>query len=281
MKTRADEKNLKHGYIFLASLVLALFGICLSIEIYFKGGFNFNFSKGNTAEAQDQAETGSEDITLEFQNLPDGFTTKDSSVIVVAVTDAENRAWINGEEAEVNPEGVFERRIDIIVGQNEITALAENNDGAKKEIRTVVVREEEPEKKNETVSANDDKNVGPIVKPEPKPIPIPEPDPQPPPITGLKLYCSITNSRPYVGQTVVLDCTVRDQNDRPVSGGTGSVTVSWQSGTTVYNLPSSNGNGGTAVSFAVPEGNKGSILGSVMVSKSGLSVSSNFSIIVQ
>lgn len=284
MKNKNNEKNLKHGYVFLTGIILVLFAISLSVEIYLKGGFNF--SKTETETTTDNVEVDEHpEITLEIQNLTDGYTTKEAFITVVFLTNVNNKAWINGQEVSVSPEGYFESKIDLIVGKNEIIAKVENLKGDNKEKSIFVIREEEKqeepksEEKNEPPKSKE--TTQPIVQPEPKPDPKPEPEPQPNPITGLKLYCSITNTQPFVGQSVTLDCSVKDQNGSPVSGATGSVTVNWQSGFANYNLPSSNSNGNSSVSFTVPEGNKGSISGSIRVSKDGLNVNSNFSITVQ
>ncbi len=100
------------------------------------------------------------------------------------------------------------------------------------------------------------------------------------PITGLKLSCSITNTQPLVGQTVSLDCYVKDQNNNAVNGAIGNATLNWQSGQASYNFPSSS-SGSTRVSFTVPEGNIGSISGVVRISKNGLTVTSQFNVIVR
>jgi len=284
MKKVNDEKNLKHGYIFLTGIILVLFAISLSIEIYLKGGFNFKEATPETVTDNTENDEHPE-ITLEIQNLTDGYKTKESVITIVYLTNIDNKAWINGQEVEVSPEGYFERKIDLNVGENGIIAKVEDLKGDKKEKNISVIREEEKkeepkaEEKTETPKNND--TTKPIVQPEIKPEPKPDPEPQPQPITGLKLYCSITNTQPFVGQTVTLDCSVKDQNGNPVSGANGSVTVNWQSGSASYNLPSSNSNGSSSISFTVPEGNKGKISGSIRVSKYGLTVNSNFSITVQ
>jgi len=231
MKKVNDEKNLKHGYIFLTGIILVLFAISLSIEIYLKGGFNFKEATPETVTDNTENDEHPE-ITLEIQNLTDGYKTKESVITIVYLTNIDNKAWINGQEVEVSPEGYFERKIDLNVGENGIIAKVEDLKGDKKEKNISVIREEEKkeepkaEEKTETPKNND--TTKPIVQPEIKPEPKPDPEPQPQPITGLKLYCSITNTQPFVGQTVTLDCSVKDQNGNPVSGANGSVTVNWQ-----------------------------------------------------
>ena len=284
MKKAKDEKNLKHGYIFLTGIILVLFAISLSVEIYLKGGFNLEKIETRTDTDNVKADEHPE-ITLELQNLTDNYITKDSAITVVYLTNIDNKAWINGQEVDVSPEGYFEKKIDLIVGKNEVIAKVENQKGDKKGKSIVVIREEEkkeePKTEEKTETPKNNETTKPIVQPEIKPEPKPDPEPQPQPITGLKLYCSITNTQPFVGQTVTLDCSTKDQNRSPVSGATGSVTLSWQSGSASYNLTSSNSNGSSSVSFTVPEGNKGQIAGSIRVSKEGLTVNSNFSITVQ
>lgn len=284
MKKAKDEKNLKHGYIFLTGIILVLFAISLSVEICLKGGFNLEKIETRTDTDNVKADEHPE-ITLELQNLTDNYITKDSVITVVYLTNIDNKAWINGQEVDVSPEGYFEKKIDLIVGKNEVIAKVENPKGDKKEKSIVVVREEEkleePKEEDKTETPKNNETTKPIVEPEIKPEPKPDPEPQPQPITGLKLYCSITNTQPFVGQTVTLDCSTKDQNGSSVSGATGSVTLNWQSGSASYNLTSSNSNGSSSVSFTVPEGNKGQIAGSIRVSKEGLTVNSNFSITVQ
>ncbi len=285
MKTTENEKNLKHGYLFLTSILLVLFSFSLATEIYLKGGFKFDFNKTDNNEITTDNSTKDEhpEITLEFQNLTDGYKTKEASITVVVLTNTGNSAWLNSAKVDVNQEGIFEQKINLITGQNEIIAEVENANGDKKQKRIVVTREEEPKPTIEPQTPTNTQK--PVVQPEPKvepktdPKPTPEPQPQPNPITGLKLNCSITNTQPSVGQNVSLDCTVKDQNANGVNGATGSVTVNWQSGSANYNLPSSN-NGSTSISFTVPAGNSGKVSGNIRASKDGLTVNSNFSITV-
>lgn len=282
METKEIRKNLKHGYIFLSVIVLVLFGISVSVEIYLKGGFKFNLNNQTLTTNTDNSSTTNTDnpeVLLEFQNITDGYKTKDSTITIVAKTNIGNKAWINGKEATVNETGVFELKVDLVVGSNEITIEAENQKKGSKKVS--IIREEEP--KPTSIPAEKPKEQ-PIIQPKPETIPTvklePTPVPQPNPvITALKLHCSISNTQPAIGQTVNLDCTVKDQNNNPINGLTGNATVNWQSGVLNYNFPTSN-NGNTQVGFAVPAGNKGSISGSVRISKDGLTVNSNFSITV-
>lgn len=277
--------NLKHGYIFLASILLVLFAISLSVEIYLKGGFNSVISAVETQISEETNNSDNKEPTIELVSLNDGYTTKESSITIVAKTERQNTAWINGQEVPVNEEGIFELQIDLIVGKNEILVEVQSPNYASKSLAFSIVREEgkkeetKPEEKQEQPKTETPKVE---TKPEtPKPVTPPEPiQPEPNPITGLKLSCSITNTQPLVGQTVSLDCSVKDQNNNSVNGATGNATMNWQSGQASYNFPSSS-NGSTRVSFTVPEGNIGSISGVVRISKDGLTVTSNFSIIVK
>ncbi len=283
---KQEDKNLKHGYLFLAGIILFLFAVSLSTEIYLKGGFAFAKNEETPQKEEMINDRKDEEETfVEIQNLKDGFKTKDESITVVAFTNLSNKAWINGNEVEVNNEGVIEGKVHLIVGENEILVAVENDSGQKKSQKLTVTREkkEEPKKQEREEQTPQPKETvqPPIQNPTPQPEPEPDPIPQPDPITGLKMQCSITNTMPYVGQTVSINCTVRDQNNSPVNGATGSVTVNWQSGSQTYSLPSSNGSGVTSVSFTVPNGNSGKVNGNVRVSKSGLTVTSNFSLTVQ
>ena len=284
-KMNSKEINLKHGYIFLTSILLVLFAISLSIEIYLKGGFN---SVIDAVETQISEETNNPDDaepTIELVSLNDGYTTKETSITVVAKTETQNTAWINGQEVAVNEEGIFELHIDLIVGKNEVLIEVRSPNDASKSLTFSIVREED--KKEETKpeeKQEQPKTETPKIEPKPeipKPVTPTEPVvPVPNPITGLKLSCSITNTQPLVGQSVSLDCSVKDQNNNAVNGATGNATMNWQSGQASYNFPSSS-SGSTRVSFTVPDGNSGSISGVVRISKDGLTVTSNFSIIVK
>lgn len=279
------EINLKHGYIFLTSILLVLFAISLSAEIYLKGGFNTVIDAVETQISEVTNDSDEAEPTIDLVSLKDGYTTKESSITVVAKTEKKNKAWINGQEVAVNEEGIFELHIDLIIGTNEVLIDVENSNDASKSLAFSIIREEE--KKEET--KQEDKQEQPKTeipkvepKPEtPKPVTPTEPiQPEPNTITGLKLSCSITNTQPLVGQSVSLDCSVKDQNNNPVNGATGNATMNWQSGQASYNFPSSS-SGSTRVSFPVPEGNIGSISGVVRISRDGLTVTSNFSIIVK
>jgi len=289
MENKEIRKNLKHGYIFLSIIVLVVFSLFLSIEIYLKGGFKLNYSvKGtdNTAEETNNSETTTDnsEIKIEIQNINDGFTTKETKITIVVKTDIGNNAWINTKKLTVNPEGIFETEIDLIVGSNEVLIEAENNTGKKSSKKIVVTREVEPtptEKPKEESKVEKPIVNNPIPKVDPTPIVKPNPEPQPnPTITALKLSCSITNTQPKVDQTVSLDCTVKDQNSNLINGANGTASMNWQSGVQTISFPNSQ-NGSMKISFVVPANNKGTISGSVRISKDGLTVTTNFSIIVQ
>lgn len=282
MENKEIQKNLKHGYIFLTTLILIVFISSLSIEIYLKGGFNFNKNSDLKTDNNEQVNQDNSDVLLEFQNITDGYKTKDATITIVAKTNTGNTAWINGKESTVNETGIFELKVDLVAGSNEITIEAQNPDQKKANKKFLVVREEEPKP---TEKPTDKPKEQPPVQSKPTTITKPEqptkaPEPTQPSITGLKLHCSITNTQPTSGQIVILDCTVKDQNNNPVNGATGNATLNWQSGASNYNFPPST-NGTTQVSFTVPAGNKGSISGTVRITKNGLTVTSNFSINVQ
>lgn len=289
MENKEIRKNLKHGYLFLSIIVLVIFATSLSIEIYLKGGFKFNFSSSNTdnsniEELVDTNATDNSGIFLEFQNITEGFKTKESKIKIVAKTDLGNKAWINSKEITVNPEGLFESEIELIVGSNEIVIEAENPSKQKSLKKVVVIRETDPiptEKPKEEPKVEKPVVNTPIPKVEPTPTIKPNPEPQPTPtITALKLNCSITNTQPKVDQTVSLDCIVKDQNSNLINGANGTASINWQSGVQTISFPNSQ-NGSMKISFVVPANNKGTISGSVRISKDGLTVTSNFSIIVQ
>lgn len=286
-KEKMDNKdiNLKHGYIFLTSILLVLFAISLSVEIYLKGGFDSVIDPVETQISEGTNDSNEAEPTIELVSLKDGYKTKESSITVVAKTEKQNKAWINGQEVAVNEEGIFELQIDLIIGTNEVLIEVENSNDASNSLVFSIIREEEKkeEPKQEEIKEQPKTEI-PKVEPKPetlKPVTPTEPiQPEPNPITGLKLSCSITNTQPLVGQSVSLDCSVKDQNNNPVNGATGNATMNWQSGQASYNFPSSS-SGATKVSFTVPEGNIGSISGVVRISKDGLTVTSNFSIIVK
>lgn len=284
-KMNNEEINLKHGYIFLTSIFLVLFAISLSVEIYLKGGFNSVIDAVETQISEGTNDSVEAEPTIELVSLNDGYTTKETSITVVAKTETQNKAWINGQEVAVNEEGIFELQIDLIIGTNEILIEVHNPNDASKSLAFSIIREEEKkEEPKQEDKQEQPKTEIPKVEPKPetpKPVTPTEPiQPEPNPITGLKLSCSITNTQPLVGQSVSLDCSIKDQNNNPVNGATGNATMNWQSGQASYNFPSSS-NGSTRVSFTVPEGNIGSISGVVRISKEGLTVTSNFSIIVK
>jgi len=286
-KEKMDNKdiNLKHGYIFLTSILLVLFAISLSVEIYLKGGFDSVIDAVETQISEGTNDSNEAEPTIELVSLKDGYKTKESSITVVAKTEKQNTAWINGQEVAVNEEGIFELQIDLIIGTNEVLIEVENSNDASKSLAFSIIREEEEKEETKQEDKQEQpKTEIPKVEPKPetpKPVTPTEPiQPEPNPITGLKLSCSITNTQPLVGQSVSLDCSIKDQNNNPVNGATGNATMNWQSGQASYNFPSSS-SGSTRISFTVPEGNIGSISGVVRISKDGLTVTSNFSIIVK
>lgn len=289
MENKEIRKNLKHGYIFLSIILLVVFSLFLCLEIYLKGGFKLKYSvisTDNTAEEKNSSETTTDnsELTIEIQNINDGFTTTETKITIVAKTDIGNNAWINSKQLTVNPEGIFETEIELIVGSNEVLIEAENNTGKKSSKKIVVTREVEPtptEKPKEEAKVEEPIVNKPITKVDTTPIVKTTPEPQPnPTITALKLSCSITNTQPKVEQSVSLDCVVKDQSSNLINGANGTATLNWQSGVQTISFPISQ-NGSMKISFIVPANNKGSITGNVRISKDGLTVTSNFSINVQ
>lgn len=274
--------------------ILIPFSISLAIEIYHNGGFKFKTPDNAPTSYPVTEKPDSSKPKIELQNLKDGFTTKDTSISVVVLTDAGNTAVINNEKVNVDDSGRFERKLDLIVGGNQITITVKNKDGVENSISLIVNREEEPKPQlapdpaPNPVVPNPVPNPSPVnPAPAPQPTPQPQPAPQPPPpppppLTGLKLSCSITNTHPSVGQSVTVNCNVKDQSNNPVSGAFGYVTVNWKSGSTVYTLSQSDSGGNMNVNFKVPSGNSGSsVSATVQASKSGLNVSSSFTLSIQ
>jgi hypothetical protein len=286
MENKEIRQNLKHGYTFLSVIVLTVFAISLSIEIYLKGGFKLNIHLPiieNEPVRVITMKTDNSGILLEFQNITDGYKTKDSSITIVAKTDIGNKAWINSKEVTSNDAGNFELKIDLTVGNNDILIEAENSQGVKVNKKITIIREEEKKEEPKPTQVVNPVQQPTTVQPKPENTPKPEPTPEPQPnhtITALKLHCSITNTQPSIGQTVSLDCSVKDQNSNPINGATGNTKINWQSGGQTIAFSNSQ-NGSMSINYVVPSGNKGVITGTVQVSKDGLTVTSNFSITVQ
>lgn len=279
------KKNLKHGYVFLIGTLLAIVVVPLSLEIYLAGGIQFTHAEGDQAEeAMRQIEQDSGEIKLEIQNLQNGYKTQEENISIVGFTEPEAQIKLNDKEFKADIEGRFEQKIDLVVGTNLINIVASKG-GKQSEVKLEIVRgvkeevQKEPEGRPQPATPTTPKPQQPA-KPNPAPQPTPTPPVSPPPseLTGLKMSCSISNTQPFVGNTLSVNCTLKDQNNNPVSGGFGYVTVNWQSGTSVYTMSQSNNGGAMSVGFQVPAGNNGQISGSVRASKSGLNVSSNFAI---
>lgn len=147
-KEKMDNKdiNLKHGYIFLTSILLVLFAISLSVEIYLKGGFNSVIDAVETQISEGTNDSNEAEPTIELVSLKDGYKTKESSITVVAKTEKQNTAWINGQDVAVNEEGIFELHIDLIIGTNEVLIEVENSNDASDLLAFSVIREEEKKK---------------------------------------------------------------------------------------------------------------------------------------
>lgn len=283
-------KNLKHGYIFLTGVILVLFSISFATEMYLNGAFAFD----DVPEVQKKIQpinekADSEKLFVEVQNLDEGFLTEDSEITIVVFTNKGNQAWINQNEVKVDDQGTFEGKVDLIVGDNEILikVVSQNGDELQKVI-TVIREKVEEQSKEETKEDPKPTEIQtkPITSPvenspTPKTDPVPTPEPVELPLTGLKIQCSITNTQPSISQSVSISCNVTDQSNKAISSATGNITVNWQSGVQTYQLSSSNNSGMTSKSFVVPEGNNGSVSGVVKISKSGLTVTSNFSLVIQ
>lgn len=285
---RKVNKNLKHGYIFLAAMLLFCFLLSLGIEIYLDGGFTAA-TQVETGQigAEAEVEADNPEFSLEIENLENGHKTQKEEITIVGKTNPGAKIAINVQEVEVDDNGRFEKKINLIVGSNEIVIRGYLEDDLQKEIKLEVIREEIRQKESPTKEEDDAPNPTPsptpTTKPSPKPQPTPEPEPTPAPspISGLKLSCSINNTYPSTGQTVTISCSIKDQNGNPVQGAFGYVTVNWKSGSSVYTLSQSNLSGTTTTNFTVPNGNTGSIVGVIKVSKDSLNVSSNFTLNVQ
>jgi len=293
--SKQSKQNLKHGYIFLIITLMIPFLISFGIEMHLTGGIDFSFlnaSKQNTKEPNDEdlvdEEVDSEEssLSIEIRNLTDGFKTKEESITVVGLTQKENEVWVNGNKVNVATDGSFESKVDLIAGENVIRITAKSS--LEKEIsKSMTIIREVPKKEEPQTQTPPIQIAPPVQNPQPPqqpsspPAPTPPAPPPPQQITGLKLSCSVSNTAPMVGGNVSINCSIKDQNNNGVSGAFGYVTMNWQTGSSVYTLSSSNGNGDMSTSFNVPAGNAGSISGSVQASKDGLNVSSNFTINVQ
>lgn len=290
-KKQEVKPNLKHGYIFLIILLMIPFSIAFGIEMHLTGELNNLFKpNGETPVSYPEApegttdnpDDGNEKPKLEIKNLQDGYTTKDDKVTIVALTDKDNEAWVNNNKVTVSGDGQFEYKIDLTEGNNTIEVKVKNAKGIENSKSINVVREVK-KAPDPTPQPQPNPNPTPTPQPQPQPpapTPTPEPPPPPPPptVTGLRMSCSITNTNPFAGQSVGVNCSVKDQNGNGVSGAFGYVTVNWSTGAGIYTLSSSDGGGNMSASFTVPAGNSGNINGSVQVSKDGLNVSSNFTL---
>lgn len=267
------------------------FSIAFGIEMYLTGQLDKLVARGGEETPVSFPEDpqgsvddpeDSEKPKLEIKNLTDGFSTKETQVIIVASTDVGNEAWVNNNKVTVAGDGNFEYKIDLAEGNNPIEVKVKNAKGVENS-KTITVHREVEKAPEPTPSPQPSPNPNPTPTPQPQPpapTPTPEPPPPPPPptITGLRMSCSITNTNPFAGQSVGVNCSVKDQNGNGVSGAFGYVTVNWSTGAGIYTLSSSDGGGNMSASFTVPAGNSGNINGSVQVSKDGLNVSSNFTL---
>lgn len=292
MNRKEITKNLKHGYIFLGSFILLFFLIGLGIEIYLTGGLSTQSIEPKEEVIEVETSSDSEFI-LEIENLESPFKTHESEITIVGKTEENAVILLNSEAIELGDQYRFEKKFDLIIGTNYISIQGFLNDELKKEITLEVIREEKVEKKKQEETPKEEpQKQNPQPAPTPQPVPNPQPSPPPPvtqqppppkpnPVQGLKLSCSINNTHPSIGGTVSINCAIKDQNNNSVLGAFGYVTVNWQSGSSIYTLSQSNGNGDMSVSFTVPAGNTGTISGNVQASKDGLNVNSNFNLNVQ
>lgn len=293
-KEREIKKNLKHGYTFLWCIIISLFSISLGVELYLTGGLeHITAGKGETPDSYPISHPiAPGEPKIEIQNLTDNYKTQEEAIALVGVTEPSIDVVINTKQLKSDETGRFEQKLDLIVGTNVVEIKAKNSKGAENSLTINIIREERPKPEptpeptpapqpNQTPNKPAPKpSPKPNPKPNPQPTPTPPPNPPPSEVTGLKLSCSVSNTQPSVGGSVGVTCTVKDQNGKAVSGAFGYVTVSWQSGSSVYTLSQSNSSGTMSVNFKVPAGNSGRINGSIKVSKNGINVSSNFSITV-
>ncbi|MCX8035035.1 MAG: hypothetical protein N3A71_01985 [Candidatus Dojkabacteria bacterium] len=101
------------------------------------------------------------------------------------------------------------------------------------------------------------------------------------PLSSLKLSCSITNTQPKAGQNVSVNCFAKDQSGNPVNNVILKLSIVWQSGSQVLNMPSSNSSGTSQITIVVPEGNKGIVTANITAEKDGLKVNTNFTLNIQ
>lgn len=291
-KDRVIKKNLKHGYIFLWCIIIAMFSVSLGVELYLTGGLErITVGKRDIPESYPISHpVALGEPKIEIQNLTDNYKTQVESLPLVGITEPGIDVIVNTKQLKSDETGRFEQKLDLILGTNVIEIKAKNSKGAENSLTINIIREEKPkiELTPEPQPAPNPTPSKPAPKPSPKPTPKPSPPPTPTPlptpppseVTGLKLSCSVSNTQPSVGGNVGVTCTVKDQNGKAVSGAFGYVIVSWQSGSSVYTLSQSNSSGTMNVNFKVPAGNSDRINCSIKVSKNGISVSSNFSITV-
>ncbi len=288
MSKKTVNKNLQHGYIFLGSILLLCFISSFGLEMYLKGNLP-SIRKGKQEVTKSPEATKKDDeFILQLENIKSGYETTDETITIVGITQIKAENKINEKPVPLDDQNKFEKKIDLIVGKNIVVIQGYLNSELQKEITLEIFRKEKA-KEEPKDSGNDQKTTPPSTpqkeipktKPVPSPSPKPTPTPTPSPITGLKMSCSINNTYPSVGQSVTISCSVKDQNEKAVQGATGFANISWQSGSALYNLSSSNSSGAMSTSFTVPNGNKGAISGVIKVSKSGLTVTSNFTLNVQ
>ncbi len=286
MNKKEINKNLQHGYIFLGSIVLICFISSLALEMYLKGNFpSIHLGEQEPTEKSEE-EKKEEGFILKLENIENGYETTDESVTIVGTTQAEAEIKINEKTVSINDQYRFEKKVDLIVGKNILVVQGYLDSKLQKEITFEIYRKEKEKAKpstdnKQTDTTTEQKKETPKTSLSPTPDPTPTPTPTPSPITGLKMSCSINNTYPSAGQSVTISCVVTDQNSKAVQGATGFTSIGWQTGSILYNLSSSSSSGSMSLNFTVPAGNQGSINGTIKVTKSGLTVTSSFTLNIQ
>ncbi len=282
--------KLKIGYLFLTIILSFLYGIGLFVENYFFG--NSKQISTIIQESTEVKEVGAitSKPSLEILNLQNNQETTQEKIMVIAKTETGNKAIINNEEVEIQPDGKFDGSIDLIIGENQLLIEVISPENQKTESSLIIKRiiiptpiinptsipSQLPSPTSSPISTPTIKPtiVVTTIKPIPTTIPVKS-------LTALKLSCSVTNTLPKSGQNVDLNCITKDQDGSLIPSVNLKITIFWKSGNQILDMPTTSNSGNSKISFVVPNGNTGVINASITAQVEGLKVTSNFTLNVQ
>lgn len=245
-KQQKIDQNLRHGYIFLICTILCLFFISLGIEVYIRHNYIKEIEIFKVFEQDEQVEEEIDLPKITVDDIEDGYVSLTETLNITGNVDREAEVKINGEVIETykvfGSKRYFDHELRLNAGENLVKISATDSDG----------------------------NTGDLIL-----TVIYEPDYYH--IVTTSLECTTLKPQFKVGEKIVFDCELKDQDGNEIEDVSGSLTVYWDTGTQKYEFEGDD----LQMIFEVPVGNSGKTQGIVEVDHELIQVSSHFIFIIE